>query len=525
MEQNDLINIMNQRKILFNQMIEKSEEHLGLNNLELSSLYCQIAADYVSYSHAGFFYSNKLEEILSEISLKVIKNDKLDRSKNKIQKVLHIASELYAVGGHTRLLQNWINYDVGRYNELVITNQTMEESPKQIIEELAEKGITVTFLKGKSEGILSRAIDLVSIAKEFDAVVLHIHSYDVIPLIAFSNSQIPVLLMNHADHRFWIGRSISNMVLELRETGKSLSMKRRLISPENQSILPIPLKGPVEITKEKARKALSINSDDFVIFSVASSYKYKPLHDGGLGEVLLPLVNRYSNLKALIVGPNHSEEYWKDLSKKSNGKIQALGIKPHVDYYYKASDLYLDSYPVSSLTSLLDAGKYSLPIFSLEKGSKGLDLDDISLDQLNYKSGSLKELYESLQMYIEDEKKREEFGNQCFDEISKYHLNPGWVGILDEIFNKVLNTGKIRKEEDTSKIIDKFDYPLVYMHHKHKSKEYELLSSFSNSFVLFPFSEKLGYIPAIVKTATKEPKIGKLLLPNGVKKILKKLMT
>src|SRR5438067_2243266 len=56
---------------------------------------------------------------------------------------------------------------------------------------------------------IERARALRELARGYDAVVLHIHHHDPVPILAFADGdRPPVVLFNHADHMFWLGSSI-----------------------------------------------------------------------------------------------------------------------------------------------------------------------------------------------------------------------------------------------------------------------------------------------------------------------------
>jgi hypothetical protein len=47
---------------------------------------------------------------------------------------------------------------------------------------------------------------------------------------------------------------------------------------------------------------------------------------------------------------------------ETGGRVKALGELPEIEEYYQMADIYLDCFMLTSLTSLLDASKYGIPI-------------------------------------------------------------------------------------------------------------------------------------------------------------------
>ncbi len=74
-------------------------------------------------------------------------------------------------------------------------------------------------------------------------VVLHVHPFDVTrPIMAFSAwpDRPPTILMNHADHAFWLGVSCSDVVATIRPAAAALATERRGVDPDRVVELPIP---------------------------------------------------------------------------------------------------------------------------------------------------------------------------------------------------------------------------------------------------------------------------------------------
>ncbi|MDX9978066.1 MAG: hypothetical protein RBS16_08580 [Candidatus Cloacimonadales bacterium] len=426
---------------LFDKTQKKAFSYLDKND-EQAAVFFQITCHLAHKNNFGLYYSHEIENALQEISLSHVTCRDLPPS-DRIRNVLHIATEINTIGGHNRILQNWISYSNILKNDLVITNQNQNCTSKELIYFFNKLGAKLYFLKNDKKDILSRAKMLYNIATNYDAIVLHIHHYDVIPSIALSKFKRPIMLLNHADHSFWVGRNITNLILEIRETGKTLSKQKRNIPETNQYILPIPLQKKETIKKHEARQILKINQDDIIVFSVASTHKYIPIEGRGINELFLSLSNRYDNIKIIVVGPDKSTKFWQDLYINSNYKVNAIGGKNNICLYYIASDFYVDSYPISSLTSLLDAAKYRVPIFSINNNNDPYSIDDIALNNIKFKFSSFHELEERIAHLISNKKEYLAYSEQCYSSISKYHLEDGWIIFLNEAYRKAIKLPKI----------------------------------------------------------------------------------
>ena len=71
-------------------------------------------------------------------------------------------------------------------------------------------------------------------------IILHIHCEDVIPVLAFADESglPPVLFLNHADHLFWLGTSVADLVLNLRDAATDITISRRGVEADRNFLLP-----------------------------------------------------------------------------------------------------------------------------------------------------------------------------------------------------------------------------------------------------------------------------------------------
>ncbi|HPK40324.1 MAG TPA: hypothetical protein PKZ69_01760 [Candidatus Cloacimonadota bacterium] len=516
---NDLITVMNDRRVWFDRTIAKAEAYFTKKRYELAAVYLEIAATYASFYHLGLFVSDRIESMAAEISSLCINKESKGVPKDKVERVLHVISMVfYPYGGHSKLMQNWISYDKAGRSDIILTEQKQGKVPDIAFDFYYERGSKVIFLKDRDEDILTRAQRLYDLSVDYDVVVFHINPSDIIPLIAFSGTDKSVIFMNQADHRFWVGRNASNIVVNFRKIGNDLSIKRRMISEDNLFLLPIPLARVLKISKKEARNRLNIDEKSIMIFSVASSYKYNPNGDDGIHRILLPIVEKHRNVKVIVVGPDISEPYWNDVYNQTDGRVEAVGLKGDIEWYYAAADLYLDSYPVGSITSLLDAGKYKLPIFTLIKNKSLMDVDEISLESIDFSSSSFDEIIGKLSYYISHEKERVELGEECYKMISKYHMGENWISSLEQLYQKALSKEKIKETDSdgSNSNYDKNDASLVFLYAKGRTRKHEYYSCAKKLKRALPFWDNLRNNLCIIISAFNNRDILYLIMPHTI---------
>jgi hypothetical protein len=214
----------------------------------------------------------------------------------------------------------------------------------------------------RTQPMLTRARLLRELAyAEADVVVLHVHPHDVLPNVAFGiPGGPPVVYVNHADHEFWVGGAVADLVLDIRESGQEWTRINRDI-PRTE-ILPIPLEedplllagaDKIQALRGEVRKTFGIGADDFLFLTIGSARKYEPMHGLSFLEAAEEILQRCPNAKLLAVGPRPTGE-WQAVSQRTGGRLLAIGNQSDLGRFHAAADLYLEGMPAGSLTALLE---------------------------------------------------------------------------------------------------------------------------------------------------------------------------
>ena len=359
----EAMNILVENKKVLENYVYSMKNSLVLSDYESVSRNAYDFAAKASWNgcHPDFYQSPEIDNMLLECANKLPTEDYVIKDKNsKKRKVLHVLSEGYSTGGHTRLAQNWIKSDTDSIHSLVTTWQ-IESTPQWLLDEIKKSGGWIFSIETISDKHVERAAKLRKRAYEWaDIVVLHMHMMDPIPVMAFGiDGGPPVIYMNHGDHCFWLGASIADLVVDLRPSGQKLTLTRR--SCNNSCILPIPLQPKKAFNRNEVRQKYKINENETVILTIATNYKFRSINNYNYINIIKDIVNKVNNCRVYIIGPNDTGK-WHEINVETDGKVKALGVLTEIEEFYQMADVYLDCFMMGSMTSLLDASKYGLSI-------------------------------------------------------------------------------------------------------------------------------------------------------------------
>jgi len=328
----------------------------------LAAAWAQIAGDFAWQSHPGVMASPVIDEALEEIGRRACPRGPR-RDGDGPERVLHVVTECAAVGGHSRMAWRWIERDEARVPTLALTRQR-DALPEPLARAITVREGGVEWIEGHD--LLERARALARLVDRADLVVLHIHPLEVASALALADrrGRPPVLLVNHADHCFWLGPRVPDLVVNVRPAAARMALERRGVSPERSVILPVPTeRPPCAAGRASARRALGVPEGAVALLAMASAYKLAPIDDIGLLDLVEPALADLPEAVVIAVGPD-DDGPWAAARERTGGRVRALGVQGDPSLALAAADAFLHAYPCGSLTAALEAAALGIPILS-----------------------------------------------------------------------------------------------------------------------------------------------------------------
>lgn len=344
---------------------------------ELAAIMAQRSATFAAYRHAGIFASKELESFISEISARNVRPNPCGRTIEE-GSTLHLLSRALEAGGHTRVVERWIGASPKSEKHSILITRGGVATEKLKAEVAAHDGEIV--IQRKFSSLLGRAKEILEISRAYSRVVLHVHMDDILPMLAFTGGghSAQIIHFNHADHRFWVGASLPNRVIEMRSWGKAVSETKRGILNSEVVGIPLPDIGHNnQLDKSRAREALGIPLNKKVLLTVGHSRKYLANTQPFFSDAVRELLSGHPERHLFAVGPEKKlDKNWRSLSSDFPDQVTVLSYMPKqkLDLYFKAADLGLDSFPMSGGTAVLDMLSSGLPTLSLKCATGHFDV-------------------------------------------------------------------------------------------------------------------------------------------------------
>ncbi len=407
--------------------------------LEAAVAYGGVAAMMATRPHAGFYASPRLERMLTDIGRRTAKPTTYRRQTGrKIEHILHVATELIPVGGLTNMLTRWISEDKDRVHSLALTHH-YTAIPEATLKAVAAAGGKIYRLNRTTGHQIAWAGKLREIAREHDGVMLHVYGQDPIAMVAFAEPEKlpPIMLLNHADHLFWLGASTSDIVINLRDAAQDLSIARRTVEPRRNIMVPTMVAPAVRTrTREQAKAELGIEPDTLLLFSAARTIKYRTMGGVTFTKPHVELLKKYPNAELWVLGAGDRPD-WADDIAAAGGRIKALPESPDTKVYYEAADIYVDSFPFVSSTSMMEAAGLGTPLVSRFYGPKEARIFAINhpgIDKPTLHGWSEPEYIANLDRLMSDPALREAKAKEARESVLYYHTPPSWLSFIERAY-------------------------------------------------------------------------------------------
>lgn len=388
----------------------------------------------------GIYDDPELENILTDRCLiEVEKGEALLPFKDCI----HLISEPYLIGGHTRLMEQ-LSTMHSEKPDLLITRK----SDKKAIERTQNFFNNCTVVKSGTP--LQRIVQIIGYLKAYKRVVLHIHPDDMVAVIAcrilkgFTGAQI--FFVNHADHVFTYGSTVADVYFEISTFGLRRDMKKNISG--NKSFLGIPLSTQLVPKKHRLpEKEAALN-----FFSAASPFKFKPVKEYDSRPAIDRILTEFKNSTFWIVGANpYTNTWWWPLKLKYWRRFKILSSVPYESYLkiLEKADFYVDSYPTPGGTAFAEQLVSGRRCVGLRAPIQGYSPAD------NLKSSSVDDLITSILQFDNDESVTESvYTVNGYDAVKSRYLACLYENVLyaNEIQKYVAWTGDISVYEQAEKI-------------------------------------------------------------------------
>lgn len=329
----------------------------------------QWMASYLVANPCGIYRCDALEEALLPKAVNTL--DELRSAVVARDGVLHLLSEPYRHGGHTRVVRHLIAHARGLH-EVLLTREVPSADAHQWLGVEPSRVRILSGLVGRRAQALALAIEIAA----YHEVILYLHPDDVVGGVAVRlarklNPGIRVGFFNHADHAFSVGVGSADCVFEISTYGWQLRKARGIEDRASFVGIPIAVSNPPAAVKSNCAGSRSI-------LLAGTAYKFKPVGDRALLEALDRLLATNHDLSVDLVGPSGDEPWWEGLLVQHGDRMRFHGLLHHERYraLLDAAALYIDSYPKTGGTAFPEALLSGARVIGLYGGTWGFSLAD-----------------------------------------------------------------------------------------------------------------------------------------------------
>ena len=399
---------------------------------------------YMASNHCGIFRYEPMEDLLQGIGTNFIVDKKENFTKNTF---LHIMTTAYVIGGHTRVVENFINNrkDYNEVHNVLLISQNNEKKP-DFIQKMELEG---NLFDLSSLNIIEKINKISFLATKYEYIILHHHMFDVVPIIALSQFKDTkkIFAYNHADHLYWVGSSIITGSFEMGTDGMNFSKRRRGIS--NTILLPVPIKQKNKIDGSDLRKKLNISPEKKIVLTIGGIERF--VADGYSYKDMLNQVLKDDKIVFIIIG-NHIKEFWGKLWNHKNIRFEGVVPREKLNKYYAIADVYVDSFSRGGRDVVLDAISYGIPTIKVK--DIFFEFDSLKSFTVNKEEVPNK----LIQLLSKKDKKNE------IEKISM-HFKPNWNKIFDNFLNKKYIRKDIKNKEKIETLeqydLDLYNFQMV----------------------------------------------------------------
>lgn len=393
----------------------------------------------------GLLWSKSIEQNLHEIGQHASAN-LTPLSGTKANRVLHILTIAQnGPGGHVRMAARWIENDSAHIHDVLVT----EQPSTFILSESLEAAVRrtngdITVLWAEQMSRLQRIAAIREQLAKYEFVILHIHPHDATTVAALATeTRPPTIFMNHADHVFWYGVSVADVIACFRQSALGVSNDRRNAASERLATLPLAINSARISIAPISRESLGIPQDAVVLISTAIASKFTPAHGVDFLAIINEFLKSHGDVHFIKLGGGEDSR-WSQCAIDSDGRLHLLGSQPDVSPYLALADIFLDSMPTGSITALLEGAAFGLPCLSLSPPSchELLTTRAYSDESTLIVTETAAKYTDVLNTLVQDKSFRIHRGSEAKESVERTNLMPSWLQHLEHVYELARNNNR-----------------------------------------------------------------------------------
>jgi len=353
--------------------------------VEESLVFAQTSATFARWFHFGVWSDGELEDLLSAIGVSILSRlaDRPPSGGRSGGKILYVATHLDAIGGHGEVLRLWLKLLAGKQNVEQYLLPTRRVTPA-FLAKIKGTGCTLLNIGGETltqqiESFVQQCLDV-----QPGHIFLFTDPDDVVAITAVgalkAHLGVRVMLCDHADLAFWLGKQITDVLVEFSPAQVYVS---RTLRHYEGSLAVVPLTTDLTdggVSKPEPEEARASTSS----LSIASPLKIIPDGTWDYFAVIRTILERnptHRHVLLTLPDPHIAEALrgWpKSVLDRLSVAYNVTGLTP----YYRQADFLIETFPFSGGQVRVEAMAFGLPMIFVRNPHLSLMIAHSGIDTI-----------------------------------------------------------------------------------------------------------------------------------------------
>lgn len=276
-------------------------------------------------------------------------------------------TEIYAVGGHTPLIERLVESFSSTYNMKAFATLTTNHSHPKLEKKINIERFHWIFGEISLIKFVLRLYNSI-LQKQIDVLFTYLHPHDIVAVAVLAllkeHSNVKVCFVNMQDHFYNLGYKFAHIIVDARPAG--LHITKNIRGYKNTILMPLQQKHKAETfyysdeEKMQLRKHLGIEEGEYFTLTGCASFKIFDKSGSKYFEMIKVLLEKEPLIKHIVMMEFDRREY-KDIIKgifqdspQLFARLKIIDRVSEYDIYMQTCDLLIDSFPQGGALIHLD---------------------------------------------------------------------------------------------------------------------------------------------------------------------------